>query len=152
MSVLPHSQKYLADTREQFRVLEPAELLAGVEFGVAFTTVTLNAPEHCRYLFQRLRKEFGVHATRRKLPNLDAAFLSSRTKIVFNCVGNAARSLSGVMDSKCYPTRGQILLTRAPQMQRNVMRHGKDYETYVIPRPASNGNVILGGFMQKHVE
>jgi hypothetical protein len=29
------------------------------------------------------------------------------------------------------------------------MRHGKDYETYVIPRPRSNGHVVLGGFMQK---
>lgn len=32
-----------------------------------------------------------------------------------------------------------------------MMRHGKDYETYVIPRPGSNGNVILGGYMQKGV-
>jgi D-amino-acid oxidase len=31
------------------------------------------------------------------------------------------------------------------------MRHGKDYETYIIPRPHSNGNVILGGYMQKGV-
>ena len=31
------------------------------------------------------------------------------------------------------------------------MRHGKDYETYIIPRPQSNGNVILGGFMQKGI-
>jgi hypothetical protein len=31
------------------------------------------------------------------------------------------------------------------------MRHGKDYETYIIPRPQSNGNIILGGFMQKGV-
>lgn len=30
------------------------------------------------------------------------------------------------------------------------MRHGIDYETYIIPRPNSNDNVILGGFMQKH--
>jgi len=29
------------------------------------------------------------------------------------------------------------------------MRHGVDYETYIIPRPYSNGNVVLGGFMQK---
>ncbi|TDZ16741.1 D-amino-acid oxidase [Colletotrichum orbiculare MAFF 240422] len=29
------------------------------------------------------------------------------------------------------------------------MRHGRDYETYIIPRPWSNGNVILGGYMQK---
>lgn len=29
------------------------------------------------------------------------------------------------------------------------MRDGKDDETYAIPQPGSNGNVILGGFMQK---
>jgi len=31
------------------------------------------------------------------------------------------------------------------------MLHGKDFETYIIPRPGSNGNVILGGYMQKGV-
>ena len=30
------------------------------------------------------------------------------------------------------------------------MRHGQDYETYIIPRPNSGGNVILGGYMQKN--
>lgn len=29
------------------------------------------------------------------------------------------------------------------------MRHGKDYETYIIPRPLSDSTVILGGYMQK---
>lgn len=29
------------------------------------------------------------------------------------------------------------------------MRHGAKYETYIIPRPMSDGTVILGGFMQK---
>jgi D-amino-acid oxidase len=42
------------------------------------------------------------------------------------------------------------LLAQAPQMDTNIMRHGKDYETYIIPRPYSNGNVILAGFMQKN--
>ncbi|KAL6922602.1 hypothetical protein ACHAP8_012321 [Fusarium lateritium] len=32
------------------------------------------------------------------------------------------------------------------------MRHGKDYETYIIPRPGSNGNVVLGGYMQKGID
>ncbi|KAF4334984.1 d-amino-acid oxidase [Fusarium beomiforme] len=58
-------------------------------------------------------------------------------------------SLPGVGDPKCYPTRGQVLLTHAPEAHMNIMRHGKDYETYVIPRPCSNGHVILGGYMQK---
>jgi len=75
------------------------------------------------------------------------AFLSPNTKVVFNCVGNAAARL--VPDPKSFPTRGQVLLVKAPQVTENFMRHGKDYETYIIPRPNSNGNVILGGFMQK---
>lgn len=29
------------------------------------------------------------------------------------------------------------------------MRHGKDYETYIIPRPKSDSTVILGGYLQK---
>ena len=85
------------------------------------------------------------------MSNLQDAFDQlPKAKIVFNCIGNSARTLFGVEDIKCYPTRGQILLTRAPQIQKNVMRHGIDYETYIIPRPNSNGNVILGGFMQKY--
>lgn len=83
--------------------------------------------------------------------NIESAFSDPSTKIVFNCTGNGARTLGGVQDTKCYPTRGQILLTRAPHVTKNVMRHGKDYETYIIPRPQSNGNIILGGFMQKGV-
>lgn len=29
------------------------------------------------------------------------------------------------------------------------MRHGKNYETYIIPRPDSDSTVILGGYLQK---
>ena len=111
--------------------------------------MTINAPRHIQYLRNKL-EHLGVQFFRRKLDHLDHAFLSDRTKVVFNCVGNAARHLPGVQDSNCFPVRGQILLTRAPQIATNVMRHGKDYETYIIPRPYSNGNVILGGFMQNN--
>jgi glycine/D-amino acid oxidase-like deaminating enzyme len=92
-----------------------------------------------------------VSFVREKLSDVRSAFSSPSTKVVFNCTGNGARSLQGVQDKRCYPTRGQILLTRAPHIAKNVMRHGKDYETYIIPRPQSNGNVILGGYMQKGV-
>lgn len=125
------------------------QLIPGTAFGVSFTTVTINAPRHIQYLRKKL-ESFGVRFFRRKIEHLNHAFLSDQTKVVFNCIGNAARHLPGVQDSKCYPVRGQILLTRAPQIEANVMRHGKDYETYIIPRPFSNGNVILGGFMQKN--
>lgn len=85
----------------------------------------------------------------RRIHSLDAAFLSSRTEVVFNCVGNAARTLKGVEDPRVYPTRGQVVLVKAPNVKENIMRHGSDYETYIIPRPNSGGHVILGGYMQK---
>lgn len=125
------------------------ELPDGVKFGVSFMTIIINAPSHIEYLYRRLRNDYGVRFVRQKISSIEAPFSDLATKIVFNCVGNAARSLSGVEDKKCYPTPGQILLARAPHVRTNIIRHGKDYETYVIPRPRSNGNVILGGYMQK---
>lgn len=129
-------------------MLPSHKLLPGVKYGVSFTTVTINAPKHIQYLKHQLEEQ-GVKFLRRELEHLDSAFLSKHTKVVFNCTGNGARHLPGVGDEKCFPVRGQILLARAPQIKQNIMRHGKDYETYIIPRPNSRGNVILGGFMQK---
>lgn len=136
---------------EQFKEIAAQDLPEGVAFGIEFTTITLNSPMHLRYLFQKLTQKYGVRVIRKKLPQVSSGHLSNDTKVIFNCTGNAAKELPGVQDSKCYPTRGQILLARASHIQENIMRHGKDYETYVIPRPYSNGNVVLGGFMQKNV-
>ncbi|KAF4762911.1 hypothetical protein N7455_009918 [Penicillium solitum] len=138
---------YLKDYKE----IPLQDLPAGVACGVKFTTVTLNAPMHIRYLLQRLRQQYGVRVIRKKVSGVTSGFLSKDTKVVFNCTGNAARTLKGVKDPKCYPTRGQILLAKATHINQNVMRHGKDYETYIIPRPHSKGNIILGGYMQKGV-
>lgn len=111
--------------------------------------MTVNAPKHIEYLYDRLRNQYGVRFARQKLPTIQSAFADAKTKLVFNCTGNASRTLPGVEDAGCYPTRGQVVLVRAPKVQTNIMRHGKDYETYVIPRPLSNGNVVLGGYMQR---
>ncbi|KAF5968265.1 d-amino-acid oxidase [Fusarium coicis] len=138
-----------ARTHFTFQELPTSELPKGVNFAVSFTTLTVNAPKHLLYLYERLKNDYGVRFVRQKLPDLQTAFFSQSTQIVFNCTGNAARKLPGVEDNKCYPTRGQVLLTHAPEVHRNIMRHGKDYETYVIPRPYSKGHVILGGYMQK---
>ena len=135
----------------EFRVLPEAELPEGVKFAVSFTTLTVNAPEHIKYLYRRLQDQYGVQFVRLRLPSIQSAYTSPSTKVVFNCTGLAARKLSGVADSKCYPTRGQVVLVKGPHIRTNMMRHGANYETYVIPRPGSNGNAILGGYMQKHV-
>lgn len=133
----------------QFRVMSKDELSQGSQFGVSFTTLTVNAPKHIVYLYERLKNQYGVTFIRKKLPNLWAGFEHPSTRVVFNCTGNAARTLPGVEDAKCYPTRGQVLLSKAPRVKTNMMRHGADYETYIIPRPLSKGHVILGGYMQK---
>ncbi|KNG52850.1 d-amino-acid oxidase [Stemphylium lycopersici] len=130
-------------------VLPAEKLPRGTKFGVSFTTFTINAPKHIEYLYHRLKHQYGVSFTRQKLPNIQAAFSDPSIKRVFNCTGNAARTLPGVQDTACYPTRGQVVLAKASNVQTNMMRHGRDYETYIIPRPHSNGNVVLGGFMQK---
>ena len=109
----------------------------------------VNGPQHLQYLYRRLRDDYGVHFVRRRLPSLKSAFLGPATKVVFNCTGDASKTLPGVEDAKYYPTRGQVVLTRASQVTKNIMRHGKDYETCIIPRPFSNGNVILEGYMQR---
>ena len=118
-------------------------------FGYSFTTVTLNAPKHMEYLYRRLQREHGVTFVRRKLDRLEQTYEHPSTKLVFNCIGNAARTIEGVSDSKCFPTRGQVVLVKAEKVDMNMMRHGKDYETYIIPRPFSNGCVVLGEYRQK---
>ncbi|OJJ65355.1 hypothetical protein ASPSYDRAFT_138980 [Aspergillus sydowii CBS 593.65] len=139
--------EYLHDVQP----ISKGELPPNVAFGLRFTTITLNAPAHCRHLQSLLSQpRYGsVRFARQTVASLDDAFLSSNTKLVFNCTGNAAKGLPGVKDAKCYPTRGQIVLVKAPQVHQNTMRHGKDYETYIIPRPLSDSTVILGGYMQK---
>ncbi|OSS44156.1 hypothetical protein B5807_11179 [Epicoccum nigrum] len=141
----------MAEYLHDFRILPKTDVPKGCSFGVTFTTITVNAPRYIQYLYRTLKEKHGVSFVREKLSDVRSAFSSPSTKVVFNCTGNGARSLQGVQDKRCYPTRGQILLTRAPHIAKNVMRHGKDYETYIIPRPQSNGNVILGGYMQKGV-
>ncbi|KAG5914074.1 hypothetical protein E4U53_004715, partial [Claviceps sorghi] len=138
----------VAEYLEDFRVLSQDELPPGVDYGFTCTSVTIHAPKHLVHLHDLLKHQHGVRFVRQRLPGIRSARLSAQTRVVFNCTGNAARTLPGVLDTKCYPTRGQVVLARAPAVTRNVMRHGRDYETYVIPRPRSDGHVILGGYMQ----
>ncbi|KAK8081342.1 hypothetical protein PG996_000123 [Apiospora saccharicola] len=135
----------------QFQIVPETQLPSGVASGLKYTTVTINAPEHIKFLHLRLKDQHGVRFLRKKIADIKDAYLGSQTQVVFNCTGNASAHLAGVEDPKCYPTRGQIVLVKAPDVHQNVMRHGRDYVTYIIPRPFSNGNVILGGYMQKGV-
>jgi D-amino-acid oxidase len=130
-------------------VLPSQQLIPGTSFGVSFTSVTVNAPKHIEFLYRRLKEYYGVRFVRDVLPSLQAAYADPKTRIVFNCTGVAARTFEGVRDTKCYPTRGQVVLARLPEMKRNLVRHGHKDITYVIPRPGIKDHAILGGLMQK---
>lgn len=116
--------------------------------GISFTTYNFNAPKYITALKAYLSK-VGVTFVRRKIDNIKEAYLSSNTKVVFNCTGNGAATLGGVSDSKCYPIRGQICIVRAPHIQENFSYWSGSELCYIIPRPYSGGHVIIGGFYQE---
>lgn len=136
-------KSYLKD----FKIVPKTRLPPGVEFGITFTTWNF----YCPFFLANLRKHLeavGVKFERQKLTHISQAYIPG-AKVVFNCTGIGAFSLSGVKDSNVYPTRGQVLVVKAPHVQENKMRWGADYATYIIPRPDSDGQLILGGFLQK---
>lgn len=151
----PHSPDILSRDEltynySQFKIIDDKDLPPGTKFGITFTALCINAPKHIEYLHDLLRDQYGVRFVRKKLPSIDAAY-GEKTRIVFNCTGIAAKTFLGVADPKVYPTRGQIVLVKAPRVKEIAMIHGNGFETYIIPRPGSNGNVVLGGYMQKGV-
>lgn len=114
--------------------------------------MTINAPAHTKFLQSLLETQHSVRFVRQHVPSLSkVSALFPHASVIFNCIGGAAETFPGVEDATSYPTRGQILVARVPGLVTNIMRHGRDYETYIIPRPNSGSQVILGGYMQKGV-
>lgn len=144
-------KSYLKD----FRILEADQLPKGVVFGISYTTWNFNCP-HFLVTFQKYLQSMGVTFIREEVFHIDDVLKNATTKVVFNCTGLGSYSLSGVNDTQMYPTRGQVLVVNAPHVQENRLCWGKtptdgsdEVATYIIPRPYSGGNIILGGFVQK---
>ena len=137
-------KSYLKD----FQVVDKSELPEGCAFGIRFTSWNFNCPFFLAN-FQKYLESIGVKFLRKTLTHISQAYLTAKTKVVFNCSGIGARTLGGVEDTNVYPTRGQVVVVKAPHIQENKMRWGDDYATYIIPRPYSNDELILGGFLQK---
>lgn len=145
----PNDKKIAALSQyiEDFRIIPAAELPAGAKFGVSLTTWNFNCPFFLAN-FKTYLEKLGVTFVRKELTHVSQAYLPG-THTVFNCTGLGAFSLDGVKDSKVYPTRGQVVVVKAPHVQENCVRWGPTYATYIIPRPHSNGELVLGGFLQK---
>ena len=136
------------------------------------TTLTIDTAVYLPYLLQRFLSR-GGRVVRAKIQHIsqviDGAFTNPAPEAVFVCAGIGARTLGGVEDKGqiyyllsfhhtdpltklqgVYPTRGQVLLLRAPwcrsgwTYQVGSLNGGEGgARTYIIPR--YNGKVIVGG-------
>ncbi|KAJ7089297.1 D-aspartate oxidase [Mycena belliarum] len=170
-----YSQVYGAKEQEQadhlarcytdLRVMDPSELPEGVAHGALFSTLCIDVPRYLPYLMDRFMTA-GGHAFRVTLPSL-SALLSEKNRpalepfpptsgptqpsifpaAVVNCTGIGALSMGDVMDTNLYPTRGEVLIIRAPWIRDGVaLLYSDGHLTYTIPR--QSGDVILGGTFQ----
>jgi D-amino-acid oxidase len=131
---------------DEYTEISHDQLPRGAAYGISFLLWSFNCP---RFLltFGRYLSERGVTLVRRHLLHIDEAF-ESGVHVVINCTGLGASTLGGVQDRQVYPTRGQVVVVKAPHVHQNVLRWGGDYATYLIKRPFSNDQLVLGGLMQ----
>ncbi|KAG0204751.1 hypothetical protein BGX28_003413 [Mortierella sp. GBA30] len=147
---------------KNYRHLSKEELPPGIEFGITYTTVAMNAPKYLLYLQEQVLARGGI-LERATVPSLRALAQiphrnNTKADILVNCSGLGSRNLVGVHDHQMFPTRGQILIVKVPDeiwpkaKQFTMERYaegsamGTGTITYVIPR--DNGEIILGGTMQ----
>lgn len=122
----------------------------GYTSGVHFESYTLNPPRLLAYLTERLTAA-RVPMLRRRVSSLDeaAALFPSGSPILVNATGLGAKSLLGVQDPLVHPVRGQTVLVRAPSVDTCYGVRDKNLapgeSIYIIPRPGSDGCVIVGG-------
>lgn len=110
---------------------------------VLYDAFSFNPPVLLRRLFDHLKGQ-GVQFERKKLTSLDQAL--AHGPVVFNCCGLGASELVG--DALMVPTRGQVVLVRAPEVTECISLWDDD-STYVISRPDCD-EVVLGGFYQEY--
>ncbi|KAJ6532677.1 D-amino-acid oxidase [Mycena vulgaris] len=156
-----HLSKFYPD----FRRLDASDLPEGVVNGATFTTICVDVPRYLPYLMNRFLHA-GGHAFRTTIPSLSSLISgkdrpvlqpfpptstnilpSSEPAAVINCTGLGALSLEDVLDMDVYPTRGEILIIRAPWVHHGMTYLYKNSDiSYIIPR--QSGDVILGGTFQ----
>ncbi|KAF8928709.1 hypothetical protein BGZ58_009435 [Dissophora ornata] len=148
---------------KNYRHIPKEELPPGIEFGISYTTVAMNAPKYLLYLQGQILARGGT-IERATVPSLKALAqiphnnkTNAKADIIVNCSGLGSRNLAGVHDHQMFPTRGQIVIVKVPDeiwpkakeftMERYAegSAMGTGTITYVIPR--DNGEIVLGGTM-----
>ncbi|RIA89424.1 hypothetical protein C1645_824881 [Glomus cerebriforme] len=136
-----NGEPWLKGIYHKFQVIPKDKLPKGVEYGISYTTVSMDVPKYLRWLLNQFTNAGG---TKKKahLNHLNDAF-EPDVDIVVNCTGISARTFGGVEDDKVFSTRGQLVAVWAPHVKTAKALHEDDTLTYIIPR--EDGEVILGG-------
>ncbi|KAG0368125.1 hypothetical protein BC939DRAFT_486296 [Gamsiella multidivaricata] len=149
---------------KDYRHISKSELPPGMDFGITYRTVAMNAPKYLLYLQEQVLARGGT-IERLTVSSLKAVAqiphgtgTDARPDIIVNCSGLGSRNLGGVLDHQMFPTRGQIVVVKVPDELWPIAKNftmeryaegaamGVGTITYVIPR--DNGEIILGGTME----
>ncbi|BEJ17727.1 hypothetical protein CspHIS471_0611280 [Cutaneotrichosporon sp. HIS471] len=130
-------------------------LPGGFAYGTECQTLMMNAPQYMLYLGEQVRAR-GIPMVKKRLNSVDEAYsVFGKVDLVVNASGLGAQALVGAADPAVYSARGVTVLARAPK----VIRAGQVMDvlkatfaggeqpppTYILPRPGTDGHVVLGG-------
>ncbi len=144
---------WYADLMDSFRELPRSELPPGIHSGCEFTSVCINTPVYLSWLVSECARR-GVEFQRGVVGHVAEAryMASSMADVIVNATGLLACRLGGVMDTKVYPVRGQIVVVR--NESGGVMttvsgsEDGAEELVYVMQRALGGGTVLGGTYMR----
>ncbi|UPK94219.1 hypothetical protein LCI18_005154 [Fusarium solani-melongenae] len=122
-----------------FRELPASALPPGVVLGFEYQTFCLNALVYCTGLLRKFLLQGGRTLKRNLASEWEGFSVAPDVATVINASG------VGFGDPKCFPTRGQIVLTNLTGFFKTITRQCKDGSwSFVIPR-FFDGGTIIGG-------
>ncbi|RSL62654.1 hypothetical protein CEP54_005598 [Fusarium duplospermum] len=122
-----------------FRELLTSALPPGVVLGFEYQTFCINAPVYCTGLLRKFLLQGGHTLKKNLISEWEGFSVAPDVAVVINASG------VGFGDPKCFPTRGQIVLTNLTGFSKTITRQCKDGSwSFVIPR-FFDGGTIIGG-------
>ncbi|KAM0550675.1 hypothetical protein ACHAPJ_008739 [Fusarium lateritium] len=122
-----------------YRQYETHELPEGVKLGFQYETYCINAPLYAGNLLRKFIVQGGKTLQRDLKSEWEAFILAPNVKLVVNASG------MGFNDPKCFPIRGQTVLTNLIAADKTITTQKKDGTwSFIIPR-SFNGGTVIGG-------
>ncbi|KAF5019820.1 hypothetical protein F66182_8189 [Fusarium sp. NRRL 66182] len=115
------------------------ELPEGVKLGFEYETYCINAPLYSGNLLRKFIVNGGKTLQRDLKSEWEAFILAPNVSLVVNASG------MGFGDEKCFPIRGQTVLTNLAAADKTITTQKKDGTwSFIIPR-SFNGGTVIGG-------